>query len=377
MTEIGKKLPLPAGSATNKHSKKIAILLAAAILLGTVIAACLFLTVDRTITSTRAFFSGSPLEIKVNIDGRLVYTAPPGQPVAAGEAVIKMDTGQYEQAAKEAEAVINARAGSIPQRSRSLMLRYLSIPQSEAELAEFVKSAQVTEKNFKDAYSEVIERQALFSLELRRLELKHNRLPEEEDHMDAMRIEEGLLRKSIKESYEEYETASLARATLERQLQNKRDLGKALRALPGTQREQLYALETEFYRMYEAEKQITLATVETPKNGKVMYTALSSGDTAKAGDTALYILPDDENSIWVTAYFTSATSSRIELGQPCTITFGDAEPVTLPGVVNERLPYLGDDGAGDLAFKITLKKLNADSLSGVNPKQAVQVTLAN
>lgn len=365
-------MPLPAG-AKQKKSKKNA-LVALVLLLVLIGAAAYFLCVSqRQSESTSAFLSGSFIEIRVLSAGKIDYIAKTGQPVQAGEVVLRVDSSEHERAAKEAEAVVSSQAANVPMRSRELMLRYLAIAQSENELAEAIQQAMIQEKSSQEALADFTGRQAAFSLELRKLELKHNRLREEEERMEAMRVEEELLRKNLEATKEQFEAASLERAAAEKRLQAKRDLGRALRSLPGQQREQLYALETEFYKMYEAEHKIALSGVTSPKSGKVFYTALSDGDNAKEGDTGLYIIPHGKLDIWVKAYFSPNDARKMQPGSPCTISFGREQGATLEGTLTERLPYVESGQAGDIPFKIALEGLNDASLAGLAPGQPMRV----
>lgn len=327
--------------------------------------------------STRAFLESSAIEIRVLIPGRVEYAAKAGQPVSAGEVVLKMNTAEYEKSATEAESIVSRQAGAVPQRSRNLMLRYLAIPQSEAELAEYVRKAAEAEKESRNTLAELSERQAMFNLELRRLELKRERLAEEEARMEAMRVEEDLLRGSLKTADEEFEDSSMARASAEKMLQTKRDLGKALRSLPSAEREQLYALEAEFSKMYEAEQQIELSNLTSPKNGRVMYAALAAGDEAAENELALYILPDDNQDVWVTAYFSPRSAGKMQLGADCAVTIDAATPLILPGIVAEKMPDVEQGPNGELPFKVRFSSLEAAELAGISPKHPVSVSLKN
>lgn len=373
--EKRKKLPLPAGSASGRRNRKAALgaIALCAVLIG--LGLYYILSQSGDVTSAKAFISGSPVEIKALAAGRVEYIARAGQPVSAGEAVLKINSAEFEKAAKEAEAVVSEKAGAVPQRSRNLMLRYLGIPQSEAELAEMVGKAMEAEKTLKATFAEAGERRATFALELRRLELKRERLPEEEARMEAMRVEEDLLRQSLKEAEKRFESASLERAATERQLQNKRDLARALRALPAPQRMQLQALEKEFYKMYEAERQIALASVTSPKSGRVMYTAMVMGDSAQPGDSALYILPDGQDDIWVTAYFNPRAAQKMQLGAPCRLSIEGLDGESFDGIVAERLPYAEQGQNSDVPFKVRFQNLDNTRLVGINPGRGVSVAL--
>lgn len=374
--EKRQKLPLPPGGQQSKRKFPAAALLVLCCALVICMALYLLLSGPGELGSARAFLNGSMLEIRAMATGRIDYVAQAGQPVSAGEVILKMDSLKHEQAAQEAAGMAERQAGEVPPYARELMLRSLAIPQSEAVLEKNVKTAAEAEKEHKQALKELGERQAMFSLELRRLELKMNRLKEEEARMKSMRVEEILLRESIKEANKKFETASLERAAMEKRLQTRRYISRAMNSLPLEQRNQLYSLEKEFYKMYEAERQIALSSIVSPQNGKVMYTVAPAGSTVREGDTALYILPEGQPDIWVTAYFSRNTADDIELGTPCTISIGGENPITLNGILTEYLPDEQADSSG-VPFKATILDLNAAQLAGINPASPVSVTLHN
>lgn len=376
--ETRKKLPLPAGGQAPKHKRtQFGALAAVALLIAGVAGYFLLYQTEEDFISTRAFLDGAPLEIRVNTPGRVDYVAEAGRPVAAGEVVLRMDTSEYENAIKNAETAVTNLASAIPERSRNLMLRYLAIPQTEQELLEALEKTLALEKTYKTALDDLSERQAVFSLELRRLELKREKLAEEEARMEAMRIEESLLRSNFNIAAEEFETASLKRASAEKRLRTKRELAQALRALPAVQQEDLQALESEFFKIYETERRIELAASTSPKGGRVMYAALSSGDVAGEGDLALYILTDEQPDIWVTAYFTPQAAKNIQPGLNCTVKVEDPAQLTLQGLVTERITGTEPDPSGDSAFKITFGELEAEQLIGIKPGHPVSVNLRN
>lgn len=346
-----------------------------AVLLATAAGVYLFFDSRGHITSTSAHWDALPVEIRAPEDGLVAYAAKAGQPVSAGEIVLRLDATEYEKAAEAAITAINNQAGTADPGAWRLMLGYLSIPETEAELSEALSLAAVTEKKQKDAFEELAERQAIFGLELRRLEIKRNRLAEEEARMEAMRIEEGLLRVNMEEAGKLFEAASLERAAVEKRLETKRALGRALSSLPAAQLERLQALEVEFSKLAEAQRQMALTSVISPVNGKVTQARLAAGDTAARGSTALYVWPAEKPDAWITACFEPREADKISLGSSCLVTVGLENPFVLQGMIAERLPE--QTGSGVVPFKIRLNDFDPEHFADLNPNQPIKVTLPN
>lgn len=342
------------------------------VLLATAAGVYLVLDSGRRFSSTSAYWDGSLVEIQVPEDGLVAYAARAGQPVSTGEVVLRMDATEYEKAAEAAKTAINNQSDRVRPSARRLMLGYVSISETEAELSETLSLAAAAERKQKDLLDDLAERQAIFGLELRRLELKRNRIAEEEARMEAMRIEEELLRLNLEEAGKLFEAASLKRAAAEKRLQTKRDLDRALRSLPAAQLELLQALESEFSKLTEAQRQMARASVISPVNGKVAHAGLASGATATQGSTALYIWPAEKSDVRITANFQPRLADKISLGSACTVTVGLEDPYVLQGVIAERLPEQAD---GVVPFKIRLNDFDPKRLVGLDPNLPINVAI--
>lgn len=365
----------PGGAPLPFRRKTVRSFFLLAVLLATAAGVYLLFESGGQITSVSAHWDDSPVEIRVPEDGLVAYAASVGQPVSAGEIVLRLDATEYEKAAETAITAINNRAGTVNPGARRLMLGYLSIPETEAELYEALSLAAATEKKQKDMLEDLAERQAIFGLELRRLEIKRNRLAEEEARMEAMRIEEELLRLNMEQAGELFEAASLERAAAEKRLETKRDLDRALRSLPAPQLERLQDLEGEFSKLAEAQRQMALANVISPVNGIVAQAGLAAGDTAARGATAMHVWPDEKSDAWITACFEPRLADKISLGSTCAVTVGLETPFVLHGMIAERLPE--QTASGFVPFKIRLSDFDPKHFADLNPTQPLKVTLPN
>lgn len=370
-----KKIPLSAGKQKTKNKTRPA----ATLLVCLIVAGAIFIyflpSSPKEISSTEAFIGNELIEIQTLSSGEVEYIASVGQLIAANEIVLKLKNTDSQKIIEDAQAVILQQAGEMPQRARNLMLHYLSIPHDDAELENILKEAGKVEKELKAELDALAERQAMFRLELRRLELKHKKLPEEEERLKAMQIEEILLERSLIEAQKNFETASLERATAEKQLRTKRELFDALSTLPMAERRQFLAVQGEFSKISEAEKAITNSIGVSHKSGIVLYTVLKSGKNTEAAKTALYILPDSEKDLWIAAYFNEKAAAKIILGSPCLIKIADAEDVTLNGIIAEYLPYVEQPGSKDIPFKVTIEQGAEAKLAGLEPKTKLQVII--
>lgn len=358
----------------NKFSKVILIVAALALIL---LAVFLLLKPKPQLQSLRVQLDDVQ-KITAPSSGKVQFIALPGQIIRAGDVLLRLDVAKDLEQAHEYEEKIKELAASVPGRYGSLMSAYLSIPQNENELAEELQAARENEKLSQEELERQSSALAAFSLEVRKLELKKDKLPAEQETLRAKLAEEEQLRGYVNLAYKAHEQASLHRASLEKDLSRKQNLARSLSSAPPAAQESLLKMAEVFSDMYALEQRILLSFITAPQNGIVIFTALSEADSINAGDPAIYFLPSSSTRPGLTAWFTKKDANKISISSKCLVNLTKGTTsIELEGVVGERLPFADTGADSEVPFRIEVPSLKKEQLAGVNPETEIRVTITN
>jgi multidrug resistance efflux pump len=360
------------------HKKKM---LPVVLLLALIPAAVYFLFFHNrpALRSLDAAIYGELLEIQARSSGPVKFIAAEGQKVLQHALLLEIDSSGLEQARLEAEQFIQEQISALPPASLKILQGYALIPEGQDEIGAKLDQQRRAIDQSTEEITDLSVAHASFQLQMRRLELKKNRIAEDDQKLAQMRAQEELMADALDKAREERDAANNARAELEARLRTRKMLDQASSVLPENQKEKFELVKAEFFKLAGAEQEIALSRITAPAEALVVKNFLQPGASAAPGQLAMLLAPEQKELFWVNAFFSAEDADKILPGMKCRVVLQTADKTGIPGRIAAKFPAEARDDPADpplpVRFKITLYAQDAEALAGLHEKPRIIVRM--
>ena len=131
---------------------------------------------SQVIESTYAYVSEAPIEIKALQPGKITFIAQHGQPVKKGELLLQTDAQLAISARQTAERSLAELEAGLHPYTIQIFNRLTRIPESATEITQELQLTRELHRQAGQLATSTSIRHASTQLELRKLELKQNRI---------------------------------------------------------------------------------------------------------------------------------------------------------------------------------------------------------
>jgi multidrug resistance efflux pump len=357
-------------------NKKILIIPMALITFVLFLAYFLFIRGEHALQSVNASVYGELLEIKTTSSGPVKFVVAEGQKVPKDALLLEIDSSKQEQERLEAEKFIQEQISTLPAATIKILQGYALIPESQQEISTALEQKRQEIDRSTEKITNLSIAHATFQLQMRKLELKKNRIAEEDKKLSEMRTTEELMADTLAKSKEARDEENNARAELETRLRTRKILDQAAGNLSEDQKIKFEAAKTKFLKLAEAEQEITLSKLMAPEDVVVVKSFLQDGAQTESGRPALLLAPENKENFWITAYFSANDAPKILPGMKCKAVLQTEDKLSIPGRITEQVPGEQIDKQKNIqssvattGFKITLYVQDAATLARLHDQQ--------
>ncbi|MDR1241882.1 MAG: hypothetical protein LBM00_03725 [Deltaproteobacteria bacterium] len=339
----------------------------------------LFVHNRQALQSLDAAIYGELLEIRAMSSGPVKFIAAEGQKVPQHALLLEIDSSGLEQARLEAETFIQEQIASLPPETLKILQGYVLIPEGQDEISARLDQQRVDIDQSTEKITDLSVAHAAFQLQMRRLELKKNRIAEDDKQLAQMRAQEKLMADALDKAREDRDAANNARAELEARLRTRKMLDQASDGLPAHQKDKFELVQTEFLKLTRADQEIALSRITAPEEALVVKNFLQPGASAAPGQPAMLLAPEQRELFWINAFFSAEDAGKILPGMKCRAILQTADKAGIPGRIAARFAAEARDDPADspppVRFKITLYARDAAALARLHEQPRVIVRM--
>ncbi|MDL2307350.1 HlyD family secretion protein [Desulfovibrio sp. OttesenSCG-928-C06] len=328
----------------------------------------------QTVQSIHAYVSEAPVEIKALQSGKVAFIAGHGQEVSKGDMLLQIDDKQAEAAKQTAEKELAQLESSLHPYTIRVFNNLANVPEALQELEQELKLTREMQQQAEKQTAESSVTHASTMLTLRKLELKPNRIAEDNAELQKLRAEEKLLAEKLERERSRRDFLTTKVSSAEQRLHWRKSAEADFAKLPESQKLAFSEAKILFSKITQAETEMQKSKVIAPNNGIVIKTLVKPDDEAFFGETCLLLAITGQKAL-VTAFFTEEDARRIKPGTACTVSFSKPADHELTGTITPHPApeSLGD--SSDVPFLITLDAHTAAELAKLQMRQEAVVQL--
>jgi multidrug resistance efflux pump len=332
----------------------------------------LFIRGQNALQSVNASVDGKLLEVKTASSGLVKFVASEGQKIFKNNPLLEIDSSRQEQERHEVENSIQKQLAALPPVVIKILQGYALITETQEELGAKIRQNFKEFEQITDKITSLSISNAAFQVQMHKLELKKNRIAEDDEKLAGMRTAYDLMAIAMFKVKEERDEISNARADLEARLRTRKLLDQSVNGLSEEHKRSFELVKAEFLKLARAEQEITLSKLTAQEDVVVVKSFLQQGTQTEPGNSALLLAPENKEIFWVNAFFSAKDASKILPGMKCRTVLQTEEKLSIPGRVAESFypePQEDQNSMPPVRFRIILYAQDVATLAKLHDQK--------
>ncbi|MDL2272442.1 efflux RND transporter periplasmic adaptor subunit [Desulfovibrio sp. OttesenSCG-928-I05] len=325
------------------------------------------------------FHLGGVSSQEARIEARMTPIGPPfsgmvaevlvgeGDVIAEGEVLFRLDSGSLLAALAQEKENLAALEETLPPSALNPE-KAAKDSKDASRLLPIARQAEQDARIEMEAMSDAKAQTAFALAALRaRSEKAGKNHPDADDLQKALAANDNANGNFLR-AKDRFESASLARAALEREVAAKPSHDSLTQG-----RLLLHAAQQEKIRHLEYALDTTM--VRSPQAGRVIRMNIEVNKAAVPGENAVFFIPFTPENLWITARFSANKAEELRLGRECLIKFPGFTGPAVNGRIDAVFPQERGDKGNIIPVRIVLNEYDESIMNRVQPGLATVVTL--